>query len=954
MKRFLIYVIVLIGVLFIGFTTFYFVQNKESLYLKFGTDSMLQYNAGETFTLDDVLVHTQPNGGTTIDVASDNTEVLSYTADTKTFLAKAGGLAKVTITTSNANFDRFTFSVHVGDGTPNNPYFIKTAEQLASIGTNNDWTLANSYQVANSIDLNTPTTSEWTPIGGNNSFTGTFDGGNYEIYNLKITTSGMYAGLFSIVGESGRVENVNLVDAVINGSFTYAGTIAGINYGKVGLCSIQNATIVNSSRSITGGIVGLSSYQNSRSEVYMSTVENLSITANHIVGGAVGRVTGGVTTDIKVTLTNMTTDQESTAGGIVGLNSSYQDTEKYRHSMLKNSLAIISQENLGNNVGAILGKDQDTTNEYGLSNIYQYNLYSGTNISGFAGKADQIGVVESRTTEQLYSQASYTNYDFNNVWTIQDGSSIATIDFSNTYAGTSIYDPGNKITSTTALTDALEMLIASPSSDTTYEIELSEDTVYTMNDFSEGMTTWTPIGTESNPFKGKLIVTGDHTLTLKGFVIEDQKYAGFFGYTDGTAEVSGIIFEDFKISNSTDFTSDYTGTIIAYALTARVSNCTVTGLDITTGNTIGGAIGYLGNGSATNITVQNSATEAYANRINYTKGVQGRIGGVIGINNNATVDNLNVLINTSSVDAYLDTNSPINIGGVIGENNGTASNLYNEALIITENSAGTVYAGGVVGTNRGRISLSTLYVNMNLKDNSSSYVGGLVGANESGAEIRTSYIENVSITGTYIGGLAGTNAGTITESYSAGSINGKFIGGLASISTGNINNCYTLASLSGQYDEGSVSGLVNKLKDGKVEYCFSSATIAGKGSLYAETSSAFRMSGMIKFFTSNTSLKTGELSNCIIVNYGTAERQSSGTNGATNVINQIVYFWEFWHDPYKGWIDCQDADCKGTSGYKAFVDNKFSSAIWNFDSFEDTYPTLKNIPVEPEDSEVAE
>ena len=319
MKRFLIYVIVLIGVLFIGFTTFYFVQNKESIYLKFGTDSMLQYNAGETFTLDDVLVHTQPDGGTTIDVASDNTEVLSYTADTKTFLAKAGGLAKVTITTSNANFDRFTFSVHIGDGTPNNPYFIKTAEQLASIGTNNDWTLANSYQVANSIDLNTPTTSEWTPIGGNNSFTGTFDGGNYEIYNLKITTSGTYAGLFSIVGESGRVENVNLVDAVINGSFTYAGTIAGINYGKVGLCSIQNATIVNSSRSITGGIVGLSSYQNSRSEVYMSTVENLSITANHIVGGAVGRVTGGVTTDIKVTLTNMTTDQESTAGGIVGL-----------------------------------------------------------------------------------------------------------------------------------------------------------------------------------------------------------------------------------------------------------------------------------------------------------------------------------------------------------------------------------------------------------------------------------------------------------------------------------------------------------------------------------------------------------------------------------------------------------------------------------------------------------
>ena len=71
MKRFLIYVVVLIGVLFIGFTTFYFVQNKESIYLKYGNDTMLQYNVNETFTLEDVLVHTQPDGGTTIEVNSD-------------------------------------------------------------------------------------------------------------------------------------------------------------------------------------------------------------------------------------------------------------------------------------------------------------------------------------------------------------------------------------------------------------------------------------------------------------------------------------------------------------------------------------------------------------------------------------------------------------------------------------------------------------------------------------------------------------------------------------------------------------------------------------------------------------------------------------------------------------------------------------------------------------------
>ena len=950
MKRFLIYVVVLIGVLFIGFTTFYFVQNKESIYLKYGNDTMLQYNVNETFTLEDVLVHTQPDGGTTIEVNSDNSDILSYSTDTKTFLAKAGGLARVTITTSNQNFDRFTFSVHVGDGTPNNPYFIKTAEQLASIG-GETWTLNNSYQVVNSIDLNTPTTNEWTPIGGNTSFTGTFDGGNFDIYNLNITTDGTYAGLFSMIGESGRVENVNLVDAKINGSFTYAGTVAGLNYGKVGLCSIENANVVNTNTNgITGGIVGTSQYRNSRAEVYMSTVENLNLTASNILGGAVGSATGAVTTDIKVIFNTLTANESAKVGGIVGVNAAYKDADKYRHSMLKNSYTVISQEDLTNNVGAILGENQEQSNEFGLSNIYQNNLYSAANITGFAGQTDQTGVVESRTIEQLYTQSAYTNYDFDNVWTIEENSSLATIDFSNTYLGTSIYDPGNKITSVDALTDALEVLVTNPTSDTTYEIELSEDTVYTMADFSEGMTTWEPIGTIGSPFRGKLIVTGDHTLTFKGFVIEDETYAGFFGYTDGNAEVSGINFEDFRILNSDSFTSSYTGTIIAYAGTAIVSNCTVTGLDITTGNVIGGAVGYIANGRINNVSVQNSATENYANRINYTKAVNGRIGGVVGVSESATLENLSMGINTSSLEAYLDTTAQVNVGGVVGENGGRATSLLNESFIITENAASTVYAGGVVGINRGRVALATLLVNMNLKDNSSSYVGGVVGSNENGAEVRTSYMENVSITGTYIGGIAGTNSGTVTESYSAGEINGKFIGGLASITTGNINNCYTIATLNGQYSDGSVSGLVYRLNDGKVDYCFSSATIGGQGSLYAETSSAFRMSGMIKFFTSNTSLKTGELSNCIIINYGTSERQSSGTNGATNVINQIIYFWEFWHNPYAGWIDCNETECTAQGNYSAFTNAKFSSAIWNFDSIDpEAYPTLRNIPVTADD-----
>lgn len=940
MKRFLIYVIVLIGVLFIGFTTYYFVQNKESIYLKYGMDSMLQYNIGETFELNDVLVHTQADKGTKVEVSSDNTEILSYTPETLTFQARKGGLAKVVITTNNPNFDRFTFSVHVGDGTPNNPYFIKTATQLASIGTG-DWGLNNSYQVVNNIDLNTPETSEWQPIGSA-PFTGTFDGGNNAIYNLNITNSTENAGLFNSIGEAGRVENVKFVDVNIVGSFSNAGTVAGINNGNVGLIYIQNATISNTNTSgNTGGLVGQAQYINSRPEIYMSVVENINLNATNYVGGIAGKTVGTITTDCKAIINTITTDETSKLGGIIGSNESYNDGTKYRHSMLKNCFSILSQNSLTSNVGAILGQDVDSTNEYDLTNIYENNYYNALNISGFAGNVDKNGVVMKRTIEELYERSSYTNWNFNNIWTIEEGSSFATIDFNNTYLGTSIYDPGNVITNKEELTTALNMLIANPSSDATIEVNFSEDTIYTMQDLDPSLTTWEPIGSEETPFMGKFIVTGK-SLTFKDFIIQNKKYAGFFGFADGDAEINGVNFENFHIYNSSDFVSDYTGTIVAYGATARISNCTVIGLDISTGNTIGGAVGYIGNGYIDNITIQDSATENYTNKINYTKPVTGTVGGVVGISEKATIENVKTLIMSSTIQMYLNTTANLTVGGIVAINNNMVSNLYNEAIVITEEISGNLIAGGVVGTNRGKIENSCLNVTLALRDvNNNSYAGGIVGANEQNAEVKTSYVENISIKGNYIGGIAGTNAGTITECYSSGEILGKFIGGLVSISNGIVNNCFTTATLTGQYEDGVVAGLAYRIDAGTFEYCFSSATITGKGDLFAETYSPFRLTFLSKLAGRVLNVNYGEVKNCLIVNYGESKRQSTSDTVLGDILNFIPTL--FTGGKYAGWIDCSDEDCKGTSGFKAFIDNKFSNTIWDFESFENVYPTLKNI-----------
>ena len=65
-----------------------------------------------------------------------------------------------------------------GDGTPENPYKIATAEQLKAVGDNR----RAHYVLIDDIDLGGET-NPWTPIGSdeNYAFTGTFDGNGHTI-----------------------------------------------------------------------------------------------------------------------------------------------------------------------------------------------------------------------------------------------------------------------------------------------------------------------------------------------------------------------------------------------------------------------------------------------------------------------------------------------------------------------------------------------------------------------------------------------------------------------------------------------------------------------------------------------------------------------------------------------------------------------------------------------------
>jgi len=107
-------------------------------------------------------------------------------------------------------------------------------------------------------ELANPTANEgkgWHPIVGDRRyFTGTFNGQGYEIRDLYINLLGIgFVGLFSIVDEGGRVENIGIVNANVT-STAYIGGLVGFN--EEGTVSNSYSTGGVSGNSSVGGLMG--------------------------------------------------------------------------------------------------------------------------------------------------------------------------------------------------------------------------------------------------------------------------------------------------------------------------------------------------------------------------------------------------------------------------------------------------------------------------------------------------------------------------------------------------------------------------------------------------------------------------------------------------------------------------------------------------------------------------
>ena len=243
----------------------------------------------------------------------------------------------------------------------------------------------------------------------------------------------------------------------------------------------------------------------------------------------------------------------------------------------------------------------------------------------------------------------------------------------------------------------------------------------------------TPIGNSSIKFTGNFNGSGFAIQNLT--VYRTTNYAGFFGYTN-----TGANIHDLGVEISSD------------------------GVISTTGDYVGGLVGFNDGGTVTNSYTTGSVTG------------DDRVGGLVGWNSGTVTNSYATGNVTGSGNNY--------VGGLVGYSEGTVSNSY-----ATGNVIGILYSGGLVGWNNGG-TVSNSYATGNV--DGSDKIGGLVGYNTGGGTVSNSYATGtVTGSGDYVGGLVGYSSGTVANSFATGSATGgTYVGGLVGSNGGTVSNSY--------------------------------------------------------------------------------------------------------------------------------------------------------------------
>ena len=491
-----------------------------------------------------------------------------------------------------------------GTGDKDDPYLIENAADLRKLAekVNSGETYEGKhFKQTKDIDLENET---WTPIG---FFKGIFDGGGYQITNLKIT-EGSYVGLFGSV-ENAIIRNCNVAGEV-NGSNSVGGivgsagkytqilncsfqgnvkgnqNVGGIAGGTSGGCEVSNCYVIGTVHgdvSYVGGIVGYAygTIKNCYALADVSAggnfvggiagytsnlnIENCyysgEVSASKYVGGIVGNATSGITVKNCVSLAKSVTGGER-VNRIVGNDWGNNFSGNYAWSGTKvNDKTVSDDDGTGSN-----GKDITYTDGK-LSP--QFSEIFGSDNSAWKFTEDGLPILKGAGGEQSVYLPSY----------------IRGTEFQGTGEETDPYLIRN--------INDLKLLSDNVNSGEKYENTYFKQTA----DINLIGSAWTPIGTvtdnnEIRPFKGKFDGGGYKITNLKRTrsTTGSNSYVGLFGY------VENATIRNCNVKGEVEGYNDVGGIVGDAGVNTKILNCSFQGDVIGTGEEVGGIAGRTSGG----------------------------------------------------------------------------------------------------------------------------------------------------------------------------------------------------------------------------------------------------------------------------------------------------------------------------------------------------------------------
>ena len=667
--------------------------------------------------------------------------------------------------------------------------WVDGADQLQGIQdfVNNDSNAA-YYNYALKSDIDASVLKNYKAIGGDTGYQGTFDGRGHAIIGL--TAGGSEAantGVFSAVGEQGAVKNLS----VLAGNFTgkdNVGAVAGVNKGTIsdittygntvtsdghagGLVGtnekiIKDSTsvsnvIANSQKAMAGGIAGI----NAKDAVIDNSESNSAVAGSKATSSGLGGVAGvnkGTLSKVdSLGVTNGGDSGSSAVGGIAGINTGSIENA-YNESFVtggeKTGGLVGINEKSGSlvnaaNAGRVEGKGaaQDAAQEIGgLVGDNDGSILNGRNGGNVTGTTYVGGIVGTNREDSTLTDI------------IND---------------TSIMIKGTTYVGGIAGQNAGRII------DTEVSRTLSDGVV-------EGVEYVGGIAGKNTGY-----IENPHnniSLRINKDALKDGKTAQYFGGVAGINEQEGSIGNATNLADVTAEGATYVGGIVGY------NKGTLLNLSGNRGNVIGA--NYVGGVAGIN---EHSLTAIDASNTGSVQALQGGAGGIFAVNHGDVTNSR--LVNDAVVAGGAHAGAT---GGIFAEN---TANIGKTTLVNGMNAEviGLENVGGLIGTNEGTISGGRDASNGYYKDQ--VYNNGVIEAGTWYDKNGNHQIDAGEVTegaGENIGGLVGKNTGSVTAAYNTGAIKAKdstYVGGIAGTNAGKIDQVFS-SIFTQDGNEGQVEG----------------------------------------------------------------------------------------------------------------------------------------------------